>query len=162
MTDVLGPSTRRRQGDARRSSTPLKVRRQRIYSWQLALLFVPALVVAARLSRWQTDLGAMVLALPLLLCGLTLAAYYYVFIVLYVLQRRRSPRDLALIFALEALSYVLFLFEDHEGLLYIYRSLQVGYLYLALHPADPVARATPVARPSLMEKADAQQREKRE
>ena len=53
--------------------------------------------------------------------------------ILLVIWRRNSPRDLALLFAVEALSYCLMLFESRDGMLYLYRSLLVGYLCCALY-----------------------------
>lgn len=110
----------------------LKARRQRIHAGQLLLIFVPVLVVAARIARTSTDLGAVALALPLLHTSLSLASYYQIFLVLLVLWQRSSLRNLALIFAVEAASYSLMLFEDREGILYIYRSVLLLFLYAAL------------------------------
>ncbi len=110
----------------------LKTRRQRIYAAQLLLVLAPLALLVARLSRRQSDLGAMLLGLPLILAGLSLAAYYYIFLLLLILAFRKSSRDLALIFSVEVVAYVLLLFEDREGLLYVYRGLAVAVLYLAL------------------------------
>jgi len=117
----------------------LKARRQRIYTAQLVLVFLPALLVVARLSRWQTDVGAALLALPLLFLGLSLGSYYYVFLILLVLLFRNRPQYLALIFAIEVAAYGLMLFEDREGLLYVYRSVLILLLYLALW-LEPIRR----------------------
>jgi hypothetical protein len=110
----------------------LKARRQRIHNRQLVLIFLPLLAVAARLSRFSTDLGTVALALPLLLASVNLGSYYQVFLVVLVLWQRRSPRNLALIFAVEAASYALMLFEDREALLFIYRGALLAFLYAAL------------------------------
>lgn len=110
----------------------LKARRQRIHNWQLVLIFLPALVAAARLSRFMSDLGAVALALPLLLLSLNLGSYYQVFLVVLVLWQRSSPRNLALIFAVEAASYGLVLFEEREALTFLYRSALLLFLYAAL------------------------------
>ncbi|HXI04387.1 MAG TPA: hypothetical protein VNI57_14540, partial [Candidatus Saccharimonadales bacterium] len=88
----------------------LKVRRQRIYTVQIVLVFVPALLAAGLLSRRFSDAGSLVLAVPLLYLGLSLASYYYVLLVLLVLICRNRPRDLALVFAAEAIPYALMLF----------------------------------------------------
>jgi hypothetical protein len=111
----------------------LKLRRRNIYYAQLVLVFTAALLLVGLMSRWQSGLGAATLALPLLFVGLNLASYYYVFLILLVLFWRQRPRQLAWIFGLEAGSYALLLFEDREALLYIYRSILVLYLLLALH-----------------------------
>jgi len=110
----------------------LKARRQRIHNRQLVLIFLPLLAVAARLSRFSTDLGTVALALPLLFVSVNLGSYYQVFLVVLVLWQRRSPRNLALIFAVEAASYALMLFEDREALLFLYRGALLAFLYAAL------------------------------
>ena len=53
-------------------------------------------------------------------------------VVVLVLGYRNDPHRLALIFAAEAASYVLMLFEDREGLLFVYRSALTGLLLLAV------------------------------
>ncbi len=79
------------------------------------------------------------LALPLLVVGLSLASYYYVFLILLVLVYRNRPQALVLIFAIEVAAYCLMLFEDREGLLYVYRSVLILWLYLALW-MEPIRR----------------------
>lgn len=112
--------------------TALKVRREKIYRLQLAFLFLPLVVMVAWGSRRRSDLGALALGLPLLLAGLSLAAYYYVFLVLLLFAHRGAPRRLALVFAVEAACYALMLFEEREALRYLYRGLLLLYLYAAL------------------------------
>lgn len=111
----------------------IKSRREWIYRSQLLLLFLPALLLVAWASRRESDVGAVVLALPLLYLGLSLAGYYYAFLLLLVLRFRRSPRELAAIFAVEAASFSLLLFEDRDAFLYVYRSVLVFVLYLGLY-----------------------------
>ncbi len=110
----------------------LKERRQRIHRVQLALVLLPALLVAGLLARRRTDLAAAALALPLLYLGLSLAAYYYAFLVVLILVHRAAPGRLGLIFAAEAAPYALMLFEDREALLFVYRGLVLAFLFLAL------------------------------
>ncbi len=111
----------------------LKERRQQVRRVQLALIFLPLVVAVARLSRWQTDLGATWLALPLLFAGLSLSGYYYVVLLALLLAHRRSPHYLALLFAVEAATYTLLLFEDLEVLVFwVYRGLLISFLFLAL------------------------------
>ncbi len=117
----------------------LKIRRQRIYTAQVLLVFLPALALVGWLSRGFTDAGCLLLAMPLLLAGVSLASYYHVFLVLLVLIFRKRPRELALIFAAEALSYTLMLFEEREALLYVYRGIALGLLY-AILLLDPARR----------------------
>ncbi len=122
----------------------IKTRRQWIYRSQLLLLFLPALLGVAWASRRETDVGAVVLALPLLYLGLSLAAYYYAFLLLLVLRYRRSPRELALVFAVEAASFSMLLFEDRDAFLYVYRSVLVFYLYCTLY-LPTIGRALVIA-----------------
>jgi len=122
----------------------IKSRREWIYRSQLLLLFLPALLAVAWASRRESDVGAVVLALPLLYLGLSLAAYYYAFLLLLVLRYRRSPRELALVFAVEAASFSLLLFEDRDAFLYFYRSALVLGLYLLLY-LPTIGRALLVA-----------------
>ncbi len=118
----------------------LKARRQRIHTAQLLFVFLPALAAAAWLARRRTDVGAVTLALPLLLLSVSLGAYYQVFLVLLVLWQRDSPHNLALIFAVEAASHGLMLFEDREALLFIYRSVLLLVLYLGLFSRPGIPR----------------------
>ena len=112
----------------------LKVRRQHIYRLQLAVVLLPLLLLAARLAPRRTDLGAAALGLPLLYAGLSLAAYYYAFLIVLLLAHRAAPGRIALIFAAEAACYTLMLFEDRDAVLFIYRGLLLALLYLAVCP----------------------------
>jgi hypothetical protein len=49
-----------------------------------------------------------------------------------VLALRGHPRRVAVVFAAEAVSHALLLFEEREALLFVYRSLVLLYLFLAL------------------------------
>ena len=115
----------------------LKVRRQNIHQGQLWIVFLPLLALTARLAPRRTDLGAAVLGLPLLYAGLSLAAYYYAFLILLLLICRGSPGRLALLFAAEAAPYVLMLFEEREAVLFVYRGLLLALMYLALMLPQP-------------------------
>ncbi len=110
----------------------IKARRQDIYRLQLASIFLPLLLLTSRLACRRTDLGALALALPLLYAGLSLAAYYYAFLIVLLLVHRASPGRLALIFAAEAAPYVLMMFEDRDAVLFVYRGLLLALLYFAL------------------------------
>ncbi len=117
----------------------LKLRRQKIYAAQILLVFLPLVAVAAWTSRRFTDAACLTLAMPLTLAGLSLASYYHVFLVLLVLAFRKRPRELSLIFAAEAVSYALMLFEEREALLYVYRAVALAMLY-AILLQDPIRR----------------------
>ncbi len=127
----------------------LKLRRQRIYTAQVLLVFLPVLALGGWLSRGFTDAGCLLLAMPLLLTGLSLASYYHVFLVLLVLIFRNRPRELAMIFAAEAVSYAIMLFEEREALLYVYRAIALGLLYTILL-LDPARRQWQRLSKSLM------------
>ncbi len=137
LTDVLayrGDAVDRSQGGMTMGTYQALTERRRQVRWvQLALVFLPLVVVVARLSRWQTDLGTTWLALPLLFAAVSLTGYYYVVLLALLLVHRRSPHHLALLFAVEAATYTLLLFEDRRVLVFwVYRGLLIAYLYLAL------------------------------
>jgi hypothetical protein len=72
------------------------------------------------------------LGVPLLLTGLNLASYYYVFLVAMVVVWWDRPWRLGVLFGLELASHALLLFEERETLLYIYRSVLLLYVLAAL------------------------------
>ncbi len=126
----------------------LKARRQTMYRIQLAVVFLPLLLLTARLAPRRTDLGAAALALPLLYAGLSLAAYYYAFLIVLLLVHRASPGRLALIFAAEAVPYLLMLFEDRDAVLFVYRGLLLAMLYAALTLRDRHPRTEALPPPA--------------
>ncbi len=115
----------------------LKVRRHRIHQAQQLLLFLPLCIWVAWTARRRSDLAAVLLALPLLLTGLSLAAYYYAFMALLVIHFRRNPGFLSAIFATETMSYALRLFETSDGRLFVYRSIALIWLYIFIWIGDP-------------------------
>ena len=125
-------------------------RRSRIYAIQLLTVVPIVLGLVAARSRREGPLRAAVLGIPLIFFALNLAAYYYAFLLLWVLAFRRDPGRLALLFAVEALSYTLLLFEEREGLLFVYRSMLVlmliGALYLDRNRS--AGNASPRAEPA--------------
>ena len=110
----------------------IRDRRERIYRVQLATLFVAALIACAVAAPFLDDVAAAALGVPLLFVGINLASYYYAFLVVLVLAHRRHPRRLALVFAAEAISHALLLFEEREAVLYLFRDLVLLYLFAAL------------------------------
>ena len=110
----------------------IRDRRERIYRAQLMTVFALAVVVCAAASPFVDDLAAAALGAPLIFVGLNLASYYYAFLVVLVLAHRGHPRRLALVFTAEAVSHALLLFEEREAVLFLYRSLVLLYLFLAL------------------------------
>ncbi len=110
----------------------IRERRERIYRTQLLTVFALAVLACAAASPFLDDVAAAALGAPLIFVGLNLASYYYAFLVVLVLAHRGHPRRLALVFIAEAVSHALLLFEEREALLYLYRSLVLLYLFLAL------------------------------
>jgi hypothetical protein len=108
-------------------------RRRFVYGAQLLTVVPIVLLFVALRSRHEDDVGAAVLGIPLLYATLNLASYYYVFLLLLVLIHHRDPSKLLLIFACEAITYWLALFEDRDVVQYLYRSLLVGFLLTALY-----------------------------
>jgi hypothetical protein len=108
-------------------------RRVTVRRIQLATLFVAAVVVVALLAPRARPPETMLLGVPLLLTGLNLASYYYVLLVLLVVVWWDRPPRVAALFALEAATHALLLFEDREHVVYMYRSLMLLYLLGALH-----------------------------
>jgi hypothetical protein len=105
----------------------------RFYRLQLlTILPLVALFVALR-SRREDLPGAIVLGAPLVFTALSLASYYYVFLVVYLLVRPLAARRVVLLFGCEAAVYALALFEDREVVVYLYRSILLVYLFAALH-----------------------------
>jgi hypothetical protein len=104
---------------------------------RLQLLTIVPLVLLFVAARSQREEGgeAMRLGALLAFAALGLASYYYVFLVVYLLARPPGDRRLLLLFGCEVATYVLALFEDREVVLYLYRSILVAYLLLALHGA---------------------------
>jgi hypothetical protein len=102
----------------------LKDRRQRIHAAQALFAFLPVLLLAGAASLRLTDWSASaLLPLPLLYTGLSLASYYYVFLVLVTCAWRRRPALLALLFAAEAAPYAAMLLGGGEAILHIVRGL---------------------------------------
>ena len=130
----------------------LKDRRQRIRRAQLALIFAPLLGGILWASRRYENHETVLLALPLLYTGLSLAAYYYIFLVLLVLAHRHRPGVLALVFAVEAFPYLLQIFgeDSREGSLFIARGLALVLLYatLALGPGQNRPDLDPSSTPA--------------
>ena len=139
---------------SRQEIRELQARRRAIHHVQLWVVFLPLLALAAWGAPRERDLGAVALGVPLIFVSLNLAAYYYAFLVVLVLVHRDDPERLALLFAAEAASYVLMLFDDREALLHVYRSTLVGLLLLALY-VEPLRKGiwsfasfSPAERPS--------------
>jgi hypothetical protein len=106
--------------------------RRTAWRLQLAVVALATLALIARRTRWPDDAKLAALSIPLVFGTLSLAAYYYAFLVLLVLAFRDSPGRLALLFAAEAATRVLLLFEDRPTVVFFQRNLVVAWLLLAL------------------------------
>jgi hypothetical protein len=103
---------------------------------QIAVVVLFLVLILARRSRWPGDVSASALAIPLLFCTLTLAAYYYAFLILLVVAHRESSWRLGALFGVEILTGLLALFEGREIVLYFYRNILVACLLIALIPSS--------------------------
>ena len=101
----------------------LKDRRKRIRDWQLLVLALPLALLVWRMAPRRTDLGAMALGVLLLYPLLSLAAYYWSVLVVLLVRYRGSPQALSLIFAAEAVPYVLLLFDARDATVHVVRGL---------------------------------------
>lgn len=118
----------------------IEERRNRIYRVQRWTLFVAGLAALILVAPGLSPTQAFVMGYLPIFLGLNLACYYSVVLVLLVLARRGDLSHLLLIFGGEAVVYVFELFEPSDGMLYIYRSLVVLYVLLAIY-AGPIAQA---------------------
>lgn len=107
----------------------LKDRRQRIRDLQLLALALPLFVLVWRRASRRTDLGAIGLGVLLLYPLLSLAAYYWAVLFVLVVVHRASPHRLTLIFAAEAVPYLLLLFEPREATVHVVRGLALLVLF---------------------------------
>ena len=145
-TEVLAHGWGRKKMVTEEEFEALKVRRHRIHQAQQILIFAPLCLWVAWIARRRSDLTAVLLAAPLLLTGLSLAAYYYAFMALLVIYFHRDPSRLAAVFSCEAACYALRLFESSDGRLFVYRTLAVAWLYVFLFMSRP--SETSAERPS--------------
>lgn len=107
----------------------LKDRRKRIRDGQLLVLALPLAGLVGCLAPRRTDLGAMSLGVLLLYPLLSLAAYYWSVLVVLLVRYRGSPQRLALIFAAEAVPYVLLVFDARDATVHVVRGLALLVLF---------------------------------
>lgn len=110
----------------------LKERRIGIRDLQLLLLALPLAWLLWRLAPRRTDLGAIALGVMLLYFLLSLAAYYWAVLLVLVVVYRDSPHRLGLIFAAEAVPYVLLLLEPSDATVHVVRGLSLLALFTML------------------------------
>jgi hypothetical protein len=107
-------------------------RRSTIHRVQSIVLLPLALAAVVLLARGASGAESIALAAPLLFIALIPAAYYWAFLPVFVLAFRDQPRHVALLFAVEAVSYGILLFDERDGPVYILRSLLVLYLFVGV------------------------------
>jgi hypothetical protein len=107
-------------------------RRATIHRTQLVVLLPLVLFAVAILARGAGAAMSIALAAPLLFVALTAAGYYWAFLPVVALAFADQPRKIGLLFGVEAASYTILLFEERDGLVYIFRSLLVLYLFIGL------------------------------
>ncbi len=108
--------------------------RRTVYQIQLATVFLAAIVWTGLRSRKQDDLVSLLgLGTLLVFTSLNLSGYYYTFLLLLVVAHRSRQRELLWIFAAELLLYVTQLFELHDRMLYLYKSLFLAWMFLGLN-----------------------------
>lgn len=107
-------------------------RRKAIRDFQLQLLAVPLLWLLWllwRLAPRRTDLGALGLGVMLLFFVLSLSGYYWSVLLVLLLLYRASPKRLALIFAVELVSFTMNLFELAGSTLFVVRGLSLMVVF---------------------------------
>lgn len=114
----------------------IRSRRADIHRVQLWAVALPLAILILRRVPKQSELGALLAAIPLIFASLSLASYYSGMLVLLVLVHHDRPKLLSLLFGLEAASYALSLFEPSQALMHTLRSTLIAALcgLLLFHP----------------------------
>jgi hypothetical protein len=148
LDPLLTPGDRNRTFDEAYRSAQA-ARRSPAFSRQrgIALLVVMGLLVAC--SRRIRDGEAFVLGLALVFAAVMLSGYYYSILIVWTLVFRNRPAWLLGVFGLEAATGAVSLFEDREWVVYLYRSLMLGSLYLAAFVAILARRKPGEESPAL-------------
>jgi hypothetical protein len=107
-------------------------RRTTIHRVQAIVLLPLALAAIVLLARRAGAAESIALAAPLLFIALIPAAYYWAFLPVVALAFRDQPRHVALLFAVEAVSYGILLFDERDGPVYILRSLLMLWLFIGV------------------------------
>jgi len=121
------------QPTTRAEFASVTTRRARIHLVQWLTIFPLTLFFVARRCGRENDSAAMAVGILLIFTALSVASYYYAFLLLLVLARARHLRDIVLLFATEAVAFSLTLFEDREVVLYFYRNVLLSCLLVALY-----------------------------
>lgn len=108
-------------------------RRTLLYRIQLAIVLPLLIAFVVARARRDDEVSLLLLGSLVVFCTLSLASYYYVFLIVYAAARARRHLQIALLFGTEVAIYALALFEDREAVLFFYRSALVAYLLIALH-----------------------------
>ncbi len=103
----------------------LRERRRDIHRRQLTVAVPLVLALCAWWARRLDPVDAALLGVPMLLATVNLAGYDMILLIGLMLARRRAPRDVALLLAVEAACYVLLLFADRDAAVYALRTVMV-------------------------------------
>jgi hypothetical protein len=120
--------------------TTIIERRTSIYRLQLMTLLPLSLALVAVSVQRRSDLQATAMCLIPIFAVLNLGCYYYILLVIPLLARFQRRHHVVLIFAAELALYILLLFEPADAMLYLYRSLAVLLLLLAIN-LEPLTEA---------------------
>jgi hypothetical protein len=134
LTEILvyrGPS-KPANADEYAAERQRREQARRVQLFVLVPLLAGALGFALR-RQPRDDVVATAMAVGLVFVGGNLAAYYYAFLVIVLLAQRRDDRLVAVMFATEAISYTVLLFEDRQVIVYFYRNLLMLYLLMAAY-----------------------------
>jgi hypothetical protein len=110
--------------------------RKSVFAVQLLVLFPVTVLILALVVQRRDDLEAMALSSVLVLTSVNIPAYYYTFMVLLVVAFRDRPDRVAWLFALEAVLYAFDLFEDHEVMIYLYKSALLFAFFAAVFASE--------------------------
>lgn len=110
----------------------LKDRRRGIRDTQLLVVALPLLVLACRLAPRRTDLGTLALGAMMLYPLLSLAAYYWLVLVVLLLAYRSSCHRLTLLFSVEVVPYLLLLFDARDATVHVVRGLALLVVFAML------------------------------
>ncbi|MEM1207539.1 MAG: glycosyltransferase 87 family protein [Acidobacteriota bacterium] len=118
----------------------LKERRRSIHRAQLLWVFVPLAVALAWGARRRTDLGALCLGLPLLYGGLSLAAYYWIVLLVLLLAVRHRPPHVAALFAAQLVPLAALQFIERDASVHILYGLALVLLFVTVLGPRPAHR----------------------
>jgi hypothetical protein len=107
-----------------------------LFTWfqqvQMFCLAPLAAAIVFAFARNLDDVSAIAIGALPVFATVSLASYYYLFLVLLLIANRGHPGRLALLFGVEFATYYLELFESSATVIYLYRSALVFWLLVVL------------------------------